>query len=172
MHMSGDLSPDQFWDFASSMEDRVRATADVFPLFAVAGWTDMRMLGDWESLNGRLIRAGLLHGLPDSGPRVHVQSTSDDPTAVVERLRYPGPGYRKLGEPSGHVELSVAGELSRFDLWADGARWWATVRHAQCGIVVEAAELAPESVVLERITDVEPYLNGRRSFLKAVRGES
>jgi hypothetical protein len=48
----------------------------------------------------------------------------------------------------------------------DRAAW----HHAIAHLRIQAHNTTPDQVTLIRITDIEPYLTGRRSYLRAARG--
>lgn len=185
MHTTGHLEPDDFWAVVERGEARIRAAAGELPLFGVTGWTGPLRLGDWEWEDARLTRAGLAFGEPRGlGPHVHVQVSRNDPVEVVHNLRLgritPGPDdavsylsqrRRIAAEPAIAVRMPVDGTLTDFALWDDGVYWYAAARLDGYGLIVEARSIAPDGLELLRVDDVEPYLAGRRTDLRARRWE-
>lgn len=180
------LDPDDFWSFIDQGDARIRAAVGELPLFGVADWTGPLMVGDWEWEDGRLARAGLAHGEPRGlGAHVHVQVSRKDPVDVVHNLRLgavaPDPDDRTsylalrrriAAEPGVPTRIPVEGSPVDFDVWDDVVHWYAAARHGGHGLVVEARDITPNRLALLRVDDIEPYLAGRRAYLRARRGES
>ncbi|MGC9667411.1 hypothetical protein ACNTMW_12750 [Planosporangium sp. 12N6] len=185
MRKAGQLTPEQFWARMAQIDDQIRASAHVMPLYGAADLTESIMTGDWHWQNDRLTTAGLIHGEQSgSGPYVHVRITTDDPAAVVSDLRMRSHSdprdkdpFLKLRErlastPTTGVEIAINGRLEPFNRWDDGAGWYAATRHGGYGVVIEARELTPDQINLVRVEDIEPYLAGRRAYIRALRSEA
>jgi len=181
---AGHLSPEEFWERDAAMEQRVRETSTVLPCYGLVGWSGLRMIGDWEWENDRLVTVGLAHGAPEgTGPRLHVKTTVGDPAAVVALLRASAPEARTEGsiarwrreleaEPDDSVTIEVDSAGVQVDVWhSEGRdRWWAAGHHGGHGLVLEAHLMSAGDVRLHRVHDLEPYLDGRRAYLRQVRG--
>jgi hypothetical protein len=185
MRTAGALTPEQFWARMTELDDRMRASAGLMPLYGVGNWTGPVMTGDWSWEDDRLTTVGLAHGdRPGGGRYVHVQITRGDAESVVSNLRaaaHPGPRdhdqvlamWQRLADavPTA-VDITVGGAVERFARWDDDDCWYAAGRHGGYGIVVEARDVAPDRISLVRVVDIEPYLVGRREYLRVLRGEA
>jgi len=183
MRFSGRLTPEQFWAHVSSMEDQVRAQAHLLPLYGLAQWDGPRMVGDWGTANGELTTVGLYHGEPDDGPRVHVMVDTRDPGDPVQERRMSAVDHeadrdavmaaldRAASPATATVTISVDGNPEIFDHWVDGTTWYAARQHGEHALVIEAHDVSPDDVAVVRVDDVEPYLAGRRAWIRHKRGE-
>jgi hypothetical protein len=128
---------------------------------------------------------GLIHGDQRGGrPYLHVRTTTDDPATVVTNHRMAAQlrprdrdQFLELLErlpatPTTALEIAVDDRLVPFDRWDDGALWYAAARHGGHGVVIEARDMTPDQINLVRVEDIEPYLAGRRSYLRVLRGEA
>ena len=71
------------------------------------------------------------------------------------------------------VSIPVDGAEVLFVVWREAGRWWAAGQHDGNGLILEGtAGLDVLALSLRRVSDIEPYLQGRRAQLRAVRGES
>jgi hypothetical protein len=185
MRKAGRLTAEQFWARMAQLDDQMRASAHVLPLYGVADWTELVMTGDWLWQDGRLTTVGLAHGdRLGSGPFVHVRTTTDDPTSVVSDLRmrgHPRPRdkdqflelrQRLMATPTTGIEIAVDGRHEHFNRWDDDVFWYAAARSGGYGIVVEARDVTPGQINLIGVEDIEPYLAERRAYLRALRGEA
>lgn len=186
MKFSGQLSAEEFWARASEMDDRVRNafTGLSFPCLGLAEWPGTVMLGNWEWRNGELTFVGLMHGAVEAGqPGVHVLTTSDDPYLLAraghisgraaprtkeefeQRLREPrssGDAVTKMRLNSAEVDVEVRPT-------ADG--WVAVAALQGYGVVVQGHGLPVEQIALAQVSDIEPYIQGRREEIARRRGE-
>jgi hypothetical protein len=179
------LPPEAFWGRYAEMEERIRATAAVLPSYGVAGWGGLVMIGDWQWENEQLVSIGLAHGAPADESKLHVHTTVRDPTADVTSLRMAAvrPAWDDKDEMLRRLREfgTVAGESStiavdaapvEFTVWGEAGRWWAAGHHDGFGLVLEGQRIPIGRVELVRIHDLDPYLAGRRAYLRALRGES
>jgi hypothetical protein len=184
MRKAGTLTPEEFWARMGQLDDQMRASADVMALYGVTDWTELIMTGDWLWENDRLTTVGLIHGdRLGGGPYVHVRATIHDPAAVVTNLRMSAHLHprdrdqflelwqRLAATPTTGVEIAVDGRLEPFNRCDDGAVWYAAARHRGYGVVIEARDVTPDQISLVRVKDIEPYLAGRRAYVRALRGE-
>lgn len=185
MQYAGRLSPAAFWTHQSDVEKQMRATARVMPCYGLAAWSGLRWIGDWQWEHGRLVTAGLAHSAKDGDvPTVQVLTTVRDPREHVASLRLNEPGAlgaadavrdrlrefeTAAGEPA---TTTVDAEPVELTVWRDAKRWWAAGRHRGYGLVLEARHIAVEAISLVRVRDIEPYIAGRRAYLRRRRGES
>jgi hypothetical protein len=179
----GRLSLEQFWAHMDEMERRLREDAPALPWFGIAGWQGLIMTGDCEWENGRLRMVGLVHGAPlgDSG-RVQVLTTVDDPRRQVASFRMAPPhgaggdALQRMSAaeapPTDEAEILVERAPLRFDVWRQDDRWWAASQYGAYGLVLEARKVPIEELTLVRVHDLEPYLAGRREYLRTLRGET
>jgi hypothetical protein len=179
MDVAGQLGPKQFWAHLSELDEQMRAAAHLLPLYGVAGWPGVVMTGDWEWHNGQLATAELAHGDPlGDGPLVAVKTTNDlDSVSLPDWLG--GPPFSPDGVdihtevgPPGAADISVDGQRTGFDCWRDGPAWYATGSLGDHHLSIEGRHTAPEQVSLIRVLDIEPYVAGRRAYLRALRGEA
>lgn len=184
MRSAGRLSPEDFWGRYAEREQQIRATSTVLPCYGLVGWSGLRMIGDWEWECDRLVTVGLAHGKPEgTGPRVHVKTTVRDPGADTASLRWASApavraesdvvrrrGFETAADDS--VTIDVDGASVHLDVWhsQDLDRWWAAGRHGGYGLVLEAQLVSVDVVALDRIHDLAPYLDGRRTYLRELRG--
>lgn len=134
----------------------------------------------------------------DDAFEVHVHWREGDSRSVVERLRRraerldggsrhraPSPAD---GLPDSIVQLALDGLEHPFELWDSApraaaargdsrggehaGRWWAATTFGGRTLAVEARGVSPDAMALQRITDVEPFLEGRRAWLRRVRADS
>lgn len=115
---------------------------------------------------------------------VHVHWRSGDSRAVVERLRrresalqdrnssWYRPVSRTEHLPDRIVDLKVDGRREPFEVWVRGAVWWAATTLGGRTLAVVARDVPFDDVALQRITDIDPYLDGRRLWLRRMRGEA
>lgn len=185
MRLTGKLGPQEFWARIDEGEARVRAEAGALPLFGVDGWTGPRMTGDWSWENNRLVSAGLAHGdRQGGGAFIQVLTTSDDPTQAVASRRMatrmptiePDQLPTVLGElhadPGTPALVTIEDEPREFRQWSDKSGWLAAGRHGEAGLVIEASvSVDITQLRLARVTDIEPYIAGRRARLRRLRGE-
>ena len=185
MQYAGRLSPAAFWTRYTAREEQMRATAKVMPCYGLAAWSGLRWIGDWQWENGRLVTAGLAHSARNGDvPTVQVLTTVRDPREHVASLRLDEPGApgdadavrdrlrefeTAVGEPA---VTTVDAEPVQLTVWRDAKRWWAAGRHRGYGLVLEARQIAVEAISLVRVQDIEPYIVGRRAYLRKRRGEA
>jgi len=185
MRFAGRLTPDEFWERNSALDQQVRDAALSFPTYGLKEWPDPIMLGHWEWQDDTLVLAGLEHGTPDTGgPSVDVLTTVHDPVGKAASLVVSALGLtplddeyrrrrREVEAAEGRtVLIPVDGQAVSFVVWGGQKRWWAAATIANFGIVLEGRRYPLDRVALIRISDVEPYLSGRNAYLRAFRGES
>jgi hypothetical protein len=184
MHYGGRLCSEELRRRDAAAEERVRATAGVLPCYGLGEWSGLRMIGDWQWEDGVLVTVGLAHGARDSdGPTLQVLTTVKDPRRHVASLRLDAPGgpwdadtvHDRLRELETAVDepavTTVDGDLVPVTVWRHGQRWWAASRDAGYGLVLEARGMPIDCISLARIHDIEPYILGRRAYLRARRSE-
>jgi hypothetical protein len=171
MDFAGELSPEQFWAHTDALYDQVRAAAHLLPLYGVAGWAGLIMIGDWEWYNDDLSRAGLSYGDPLGGPLggtcIAVTTCADE-----ESVPQAGPfGPVRLPPTGPGPEISLDGRPVPVDSWREVDSWHAVATLGDHLVHIEVGGPAPDRIDLVRVTDVEPYLAGSRAYLHAARGE-
>jgi hypothetical protein len=85
---------------------------------------------------------------------------------VLDRLRE---FEAAVGDPA---VTTVDGDLVPVTVWRDGRRWWAAGQYDGYGLVLEARGLPTDAISLVRSNDIEPYILGRRTYLRRRRGEN
>ncbi|MEY9864068.1 hypothetical protein ABH935_009722 [Catenulispora sp. GAS73] len=186
MKITGKLSPQEFWARMDEGDARVRAESGALPLFGVADWTGPRMTGDWGWVNDRLTSAGLAHGdRQGTGAFIHVKTTTDDPTeaALGHRMgahlpltdpeQFPTLRNRLRTDPGTPTTVTIDDEPHDFHQWsAPDGTWLAAGHHGETALIIEAsAAVDITQLRLIRVTDIEPYIAGRRAHLRRLRGE-
>ncbi|ATL68836.1 hypothetical protein CRH09_24240 [Nocardia terpenica] len=179
------MPPGDFWARYDEAEGRIRSEAAAVALFQVADWGGPVMVGEWEYHDGQLAVVGLLHGNPDSdGPVVQVRTTTNDTMSdlIGLRMRLLGPAgdedrpWQTLSamtaDPGIPATIPIDSKEVDFSIWQWTDRWWATATYAGHGIVIEAERIDIDALALARIEDIEPYLTGRREWLRQRRGEA
>ncbi|WP_395403744.1 hypothetical protein ACHMXB_06340 [Arthrobacter sp. UC242_113] len=184
MKVTGWLSPDEFWDEYGRMEELVRGSFGGLPCYGLGEWTGPIAIGEWDLGSSPPTAVGVVFGSRDTGPMVQVTTTSQDPRLTIAHRRLmadrpPVSGEdlsRRLqvitAERSEEVSIPVDGAEESFAVWRDAGRWWAAGQHDGNGLVLEGTTgLDASALSLHRVSDIEPYLQGRRAQLRAVRGE-
>ncbi|BCJ66145.1 hypothetical protein [Polymorphospora rubra] len=175
------LNPQQFQARADEQIERIRATAHELPLYGLANWTGSRMVSNWMVWNDVLEMAGLGFGaFPGSGPRIEVMvSKQDGANATLDRRReirheLEPPRTEDIfnrierelqAETPGEAVIAVEGEPQHFSVWQHAGGWIADTLCSGHRITLKAHGVDPASVELCRVHDIEPYLDGRRTFL-------
>lgn len=107
-------------------------------------------------------------GSEDLRAAVHVIWATDAGSRVTET------DLRKLeadDTPRDRImEISVDGTSVLFEVWESSETRWAA-SFADHRIVLEARECPLEGLGLHRVHDLEPYLAGRASVIREMRGE-
>lgn len=183
MDYGGTLSGNEFWDQISALEDQVRATAQDLPCFGLVNWTGPRALGEWDLGSRPPVTVGLLHGAMMGGPSLRTWTTRQDPMRTVALYRVMADGYppergeheerlrRTETQAGGRLDLLIDGLSVTFDVWDEPGRWWAATSHTGVGLILKGEDVGPAAVELKTITDLEPYLLGRRTQIEAYRSD-
>jgi hypothetical protein len=165
VNFAGRLGPEQFWAHIDELADQIRAVAHLMPLYGVTGWTGQVMTGDWQWHDDQLELAELAHGDPvGDGVRVAVATSTEAPF-----LDGP-PGHEHPDAPTGPARITVDGQPVDVTCRRDDQAWSATGRLADHHLRIQARGVTPDQLSLTRVTDIEPYLTGYRSYLRALRG--
>jgi hypothetical protein len=173
------LSPDEFWQRQTALDQQVRESFPRWLTYGLSDWGGTAMLGEWPLGDGtfRSIRY-------DDGPdtTVVVASAEGDIDQAVEHLLMNLPGPREPGsgapvaEPENRqrtladaVAIAVPGAAIEFAGWHSGGftvvgAAVGAVEIAVCWRGVDAALLS-----IDLVSDVEPYLDGRREVIRAAR---
>ncbi|MGN7253170.1 hypothetical protein [Arthrobacter sp. SAFR-014] len=184
MKVTGWLSPDEFWDEYERMEELVRESFGELPCYGLDKWSGPVALGEWDLGSRPPAAVSVVFGSSEAGPMVQVTTTSQDPRLTIAHRRLfadapPASGEdlsRRLrvltSERGEEASIPVDGAEELFDVWPGAGRWWAAGRHDGNGLVLEGTTgLDARALSLRRVSDIEPYLQGRRAQLRAVRGE-
>ncbi|MCS5722901.1 hypothetical protein N1028_08000 [Herbiconiux sp. CPCC 203407] len=196
------LTPDEFWNRVDETDERLRASFEPAGAFGLVEWPGFAMVTDWDYSGHTRVLSFAHELPPKDSPEerdpdrappvgtgrgedafeVHVHWREGDSRSVVERLRRRaervdgGSQYRVLspaeGLPDSIVPLALGGLEHPFELWERGDRWWAATTVGGRTLAVEARGVSPDAIALDRVTDVEPFLQGRRAWLRRVRSDS
>ncbi|MCS5720347.1 hypothetical protein N1027_19655 [Herbiconiux sp. CPCC 205763] len=167
--------------FTPEGEARRRATDDDATLASL----EARLAegGSTAAFEGAATVAGAAAAFSDPFD-VHVHWRSGDSRAVVDRLRHRDSmlrarttsWYRPVSAtehlPDRIVDLKVDGRREPFEVWVRGPVWWAATMLGGRTLAVVARDVPFEDVALLRVTDIEPYIDGRRLWLRRMRGEA
>ncbi|MBT2550522.1 hypothetical protein [Arthrobacter sp. ISL-65] len=184
MRVTGWLSPDEFWGEYERMEELVRESFGELPCYGLDKWSGPIAIGEWDLGSRPPAAVGVVFGSGDTGPTIQVTTTSQDPRLSIahRRLILDGPPLsgedlsRRLrvltSSRSEAVSVPVDGAEEPFDVWRGTDRWWAAGQHDGNGLMLEGTTgLDVRALSLRRVSDIEPYLQGRRAQIRAVRGE-
>jgi hypothetical protein len=175
------LSPGEMRARADEQEAVIRATAHVLPLYGLDGWAGQRLISSWSRWDDCLELAGLGHGCPTgSEPYVDVlvgSPTTGDVALETRRQRRYGAepprdeaAFSRIEEESRAqvpeaVVIPVDDQPHDFQFWPHPGGWIAAATVDGYQIVLRARAVDPSVVRLRVVTDIEPYLQGRRQFL-------
>lgn len=147
-------------------------------------------VGGWALTEDRAERIALLYGdFLGTGPLVIVHSTRGSAQFLAGGLRY-GEGTLDPAHalsPEDELPLlrrfehfydapdlifSLAGQEIPFHCRRSGKAWYAWTDHPADGpgIVIEAAEIEPATVLLTEVCDLAPFLDGHRTLLRNASG--
>jgi hypothetical protein len=171
-----------------AMERLLRAVP--FALFGVASWRGERMLGGHGTSDGALSSVDLCFGDPQDqvGSVIRVESSLD--RRVVPSTPHLGLGRRSFPVPPeglpAHemavwmqrreeeldarptawttVSVPVDGAPTAFDLARVGEEWIATAEAEGVWVTVFGQRADPAALRLERVRDIEPFLEGLRRY--------
>lgn len=170
------------------MERMLRAVP--FAVFGLAGWTGERMLGGRGIANGVLSRVELLFGDPldETRPVVRIESSPErrifpgDRHLGLGRSTYPpspeglsryelGVWMRRREEELDArpvdwtaVVLPVEGAATQFDVARAGDESLAIGQAADVWVTVHAERADTSAMRLERVRDIEPFIEGSRAY--------
>jgi hypothetical protein len=145
-----ELEPDGFWAHIEAGERELRA-APPRRMLAIEGWSGPAMLAAWNLPGDRI---SLLFG----------RVAGDGWTVTTG-------GRPIVARPDGEVVVPVDGEPVRFALRVEGGEL--EVRRAVApGIEIEARGYPIRGLRLVTVTDLEPYIAGRRDHIVQRRRES
>lgn len=162
------------------------------PLYAVVGWTGFCFLGGSQTDGHEVTAAALVFRATadDESPDVRVETAAAGhaPTRVTqERLAYqlanmalqpgvdqdPDAWFRDVehlavdlsGRTWVELSLPVDGTPTSFRLLRERHAWVGIAHLGDHVVAIQAERVAPEDVALERVDDLEPYIEGWRAFL-------
>lgn len=187
MHVTGQLTPDEFWAHADEVDDQVRRTFPERPAYAVQGWPGRALLSEWSLGSGIRSLMFLPTGwdgassVDDVRPRVDVLVDATEPRQVVAH-RFASEEFARTGKPEAlarrdemrHpdaiIDLWVDGVAEPFELWSVDARSCAAGRVGAVTVLIETTRHPVTDVALERVRDIEPLIAERRRWIRDVRG--
>jgi hypothetical protein len=163
-----------------------------FPLYGLSPhWQGERLLGDGEessitSLDSGLVESrglqlGLMHGNPLDVADLHVVSSVGVHRAPLAWLLSTREGRRpatlpeevspfESQAPADRVSLEVNHEFVVFEILRGRGGWVARADRVDHLLTLESDGFPIEDVALHIITDLEPYIRGRRQFMERLRG--
>ncbi|MFD6796432.1 MULTISPECIES: hypothetical protein [Prauserella salsuginis group] len=165
----------------------MRDSAGDLPLFGQQAWTGILLTGRWAFSDDetRATTIGLEHGDPDdeATPWLNVLSTRDpadhpvrdllrDSSSTAPTDRGTAPAHRRgasTATAERRVDIVVDGQPRVFRLWDADDRWYAASEAGDRHAIVIAARHVDPDVTLVPIRDIEPYLAGRREWIRARR---
>ncbi|MGA1835435.1 hypothetical protein VD659_00755 [Herbiconiux sp. 11R-BC] len=115
---------------------------------------------------------------------MHVHWREGDSREVVERLRRRAVTLANRGSvpfvrvpptdrlPDRIVDLRVDDRHEPFEVWVRGPLWWAATMLGDRTLAVQARDVPFEDVAFTRVHDLEPYLAGRRDWIRRMRAEA
>ncbi|WP_253829501.1 hypothetical protein [Prauserella aidingensis] len=159
----------------------MRDTAGDLPLFGHQAWTGILLTGRWsfrDDGTGRATTIGLEHGDPDDeqAPWLHVLVTCGSADSLVRDLhveqvrrdRRATVPVERAPSDQRQVEIVVDGRPRTFRFWETGDCWYAACElDQQHAVVLAARHVDPADVALIPVHDIEPYLAGRRDWIRA-----
>lgn len=188
MHYAGKVGAEEFWALIDDSEAEIRRGLHERPAYTVSGWRGSAMVSEW-SYGSSGIRSVIClpegwAGIETTGqaisPRIEVLVDDVEPRAFVAR-RQAFEAFAAGGEPAlpaieteppvSVIELAVDGVAEPFEVWADGEQALAAGRIAAVTVLVVAVGWPVTDVALERIHDIQPFLDPRRRWIRTVRGE-
>jgi hypothetical protein len=150
MSEAHELEPGDFWAWFDESVQELRA-APPRRMLAIEGWSGPAMLAAW---NHPVDRISLLFG----------RVAGDGWTVATG-------GHPIIARPDGEVVVPVDGEPTRFALRVEGGEL--EVRRAVApGIEIEARGYPIRGLRLVTVTDLEPYIAGRRAHFAERRREN
>ncbi|MDQ0894914.1 hypothetical protein [Agromyces ramosus] len=190
MHVTGFLTPDEFWAVVDRGDDEVRRSFAERPVYAVRGWPGRAMISEWSFGGGSGIRSiaflpagwnGADYSADEAKPRVDVLVDLTEPRQMVaERIaqgilaRSGTPPTLPMPDapaPDAIIELEVDGIGEPFEMWSDDAGERAAGRIGGVTVVLETVDHPIADIALERVTDLERFIAERRRWIRAQRGE-
>jgi hypothetical protein len=189
MHVVGHLTPEEFWSQVDAGDEEVRRNFLERPVFAVRGWPGRAILSEWSFGTGIRSIAFLPAGWngPDysaatAQPRIDVLIDVLEPRRMIaERIgheifarRGEPPSLHKPDAPTPDsiIDLDVDGIDEAFEVWSSGEPSRAAGRVGGVTVIVESIGRPIGDIALERVIDIEPYIEERRSWIRSQRGEA
>jgi hypothetical protein len=183
MKVTGWLSPDEFWDEYERMEELVRESFGELACYGLDKWSGPIAIGEWDLGSSPSAAVSLVYGPGEAGAMVQVMTTSQDPRLTVAHRRLVADGPPASGEDfsrrlrtltaerGAEVSIPVDGAQERCEVWREAGRWWIAGQHDGNGLIL-AGTTEPDvrALSLRRVSDIEPYLQGRRAQIRAARG--
>jgi len=172
MDTGGQLTPSEMDAVVADAQNRVRASFGSMPVFGPVGWHGPVMIGEWNWAGGA---HGLAHGNPDGDePYVQVQTHPHDARQGVNHQRANATGdFGQFDTPPDRLtEITVDETPVVFEVWEDELNSWAGGNYLEHGIVVESRRANIDDLRLERVVDVEPYLEGQLELIRRARREA
>lgn len=175
------LSQDEFWDWIRTMDAQLRRSFSERPCFGLDGWTGARIIAEW-ALGDSTFRS-VQYDRDDESAEVLVATSEDDVEDPLQHVIWNLPSEEPFEERmdrlrasqipavSERIELPVSGRLVCFNVRSvdDYLIADATVENRR--IVLRARDIRLEALHIERIDDIEPYLDGRNALIRKARAE-
>jgi hypothetical protein len=186
MDASGRLGPEEFWHRVDAIDEQVRQGAGTRVVYGLSSWHGEVFLAEWNLGRGR--RVLNYGGIPSAHGLSASVVTAEDQTAAEMGgflLQHRSPQARAIPAPAGESRMAlsapatdrtadvlVGGKLVSFQRWDDDAA--GLILAADIGLVTIGLALSEREfprIAVDRVDDIEPYIEGRRAFLRRGRGE-
>jgi hypothetical protein len=167
VRFAGRLSRIEFTGVIDNQHGEIRASVGRLPLYGLADWSGLRLIGPWSWADGVLDTSGLDFGVPrGTDPWAEIISTLRPPEDwVTEQHLAQTLGAEWPVPASAELTIEIDGVPRTFQHWP-GPTWYAALS-GEPGLVIAAAGLDPDDIKLITVTDVEPYLASSRAYLLA-----
>jgi hypothetical protein len=176
MWKSGQVEPDEFWLRQGNLARDIRESFLEQPAFALANWTGPQMVASWPQPPSDGPRE-LVFGDPGTDENVRVVTTAWRAVPPGEELQrvvhdiFASPRPTTTTVVGSPLELTVDGVTLDFMFFELGPKWWIVGRVDDMKVTVETAGDWPHPTALQRVIDIEPYIEGRIQYLHQVRND-
>lgn len=138
-----------------------------------ATWTGVRATGDYEYDSDGYVRIGLGHGDPRdiSAPQIQlVTATGDFDDLAWTLYAYVDDDPTNTTTPETvDITMTIDGTPITFQLMRGQTGWAGRTTRPGHGLLIEAHNAEPANLQIVTVTDLGPYLAGRRNLLGLTR---
>lgn len=140
------------------------------PLYGLdANWTGIRATGDYEYDSDGFVRMGLTHGdgREITMPQIHLVTATgpfDDLAWTLYAYVDDDPANTTTPEVV-NITMTVDATPTTFQLMHGQNGWAARTTRSDHGLLIEAHNTAAAALQVVTVTDLDPYLAGRRRLL-------